>query len=231
MKYLYILLFSLVFSFPAFCQEWEMFHDMDDLFSINFPGKPEIEYISYPSEYGAVFPGKIYSASRGSNNFSLTVIDYTNYKEIHSQRTNKTEADAPAGYTYDIIDVLASIAYAASNYRKKSKEVTLDIWAHIDRIPGHQLQLTNHDGSRSFIGIFLHNKKLYIADATVPENYPPQGHFQQSLRFIDSNQNYVRYDYGEDHNTGWNLIQQNAEERQGWLLGDFADIDRRTLGD
>ena len=108
MKYLYILLFSLVFSFPAFCQEWEMFHDMDDLFSINFPGKPEIEYISYPSEYGAVFPGKIYSASRGSNNFSLTVIDYTNYKEIHSQRTNKTEADAPAGYTYDIIDVLAS---------------------------------------------------------------------------------------------------------------------------
>ena len=228
-KVFYILI--LIIPSSLLSQDWEIYNDMEDLFTINFPGEPEITYFDYESEYGAVFPGKTYSASRGVSDFSLTIIDYTNYKEIHSERTNKTEADAPAGYQYDMIDVIASIAYAATNFRQNAKEVTLDIWAHIDRIPGHQLQLTNHDESRSFVGIFLHNKKLYIVEATVPQGYPPQGHFQQSLRFIDNNQNYVRYDYGPENSVGWSLIQQDAEERQGWLLGDFSDVDIRTLGD
>ena len=54
-----------------------------------------------------------------------------------------------------------------------------------------------------YVGIYLHGRRLYITDATVPSSAPPQGHFQQSLGFIDEEGNRIRYDYDEN----WHLIR------------------------
>ena len=192
-------------SAPAAAQGWFGYTSQIDKFTVNFPADPEITEIEYPSEYGAVFPGRIYAVKSGDNVYKVTVIDYRDAEAIHLARTNSTEADSPERYDYARVDVLASVAYAATNYRKRGGEVTYDAWGHIDRVPGLQLQLTNADGSRTYAGIYLHERQLYIVDATVPATAPPQGHFQQSLGFIDDEGERIRYGYDED----WHLVRSN----------------------
>ena len=120
------------------------------------------------------------------------MVDYTDAERIHAERTNKTEAESPSIYWQ--IDVQASIAYAAWQFRQRNAKVTYDAWHYIDLVEGHQLQLTNADQSRTFAGIYLHESRLYILEATVPPGAPPPGLFQQSLSFLDEEGNRVRYD-------------------------------------
>ena len=177
---------------PSFAQNWMTYVNLEDRFSVNLPGEPEVQDITYPSEYGAIFPRRVYTHEDGPNRYSVTVVDYTDAERIHAERTNKTEADS--GSIYWQIDVQASIAYAAWQFRQRDAKVTYDAWHYIDRIEGHQLQLTNADQSRTFAGIYLHESRLYILEATVPPGAPPPGLFQQSLSFLDEEGNRVRYD-------------------------------------
>ena len=55
------------------------------------------------------------------------------------------------------------------------------------------MQLTNPDKSRTFIGIFMHQNKLYISEGTVPPGYPEPALFQQSLGWLDENGIGLRY--------------------------------------
>jgi hypothetical protein len=178
--------------------DWFEYVSRQDLFTINFPADPEITEIEFPSEYGAVFPGRVYTADVGQNHYSVTVVDYTNSKQIHEARTDRTEADAPARYEYWRIDKLASVDYAAWQFRQRGGEITYDAWHHIDRVPGHMLNITNPDKSRTYASMYLHADHLYVLEATVPENAPPQGLFQQSLGFIDEEGNEIRYEYADD---------------------------------
>jgi hypothetical protein len=179
-------------SSPAFGQSWMSYVSLEDRFSVNLPGNPAVRDIDYPSEYGAVFPGRIYTYEDGPNCYVITVIDYTDAERIHSERSNKTEADSLPIYWQ--IDVHASIAFAAWSFRQRDAEVTYDAWHYIDLVEGHQLQLTNADQSRTFAGIYLHESRLYILEASVPPRAPPPGLFQQSLSFLDEKGNRVRYD-------------------------------------
>src|SRR4030095_6114495 len=66
-------------------EEWMEFMSAEDRFSIVFAGKPTVETTTWPSEYGAVFPGHVYSAQQGASKYSVTVIDYTNAEAIHAK--------------------------------------------------------------------------------------------------------------------------------------------------
>ena len=180
-------------AIPALAQGWETYVNREDRFSVNFPGEPAVEAITWDSEYRAVFPGRVYSYEDGGERYSVTVIDYTDSERIHAERTNRTQADSLPNYWQ--IDVLSSIAYAAWQFRQRAVEVTYDAWHYIDLIAGHQLQLTNPDQTRSFVGIYLHESRLYIIEATAPPGSPPPGLFQQSLTFLDDAGDRVRYDY------------------------------------
>ena len=188
----------LFFSGSCFAQAWIEYRSETDSFTVNFPAEPKVEQITYPSEYDAVFPGRVYTVESGQNLYSVTVIDYTDSHQIHLDRTNSTEADSPPNYEYWRIDVIASISYAAQSFRTRGSEVTYDAWHHVDRVAGHQMNLTNPDQSRSYVGIYLHKARLYILEATVPKGSPPQGHFQQSLGFIDEEGQRIRYSWADD---------------------------------
>jgi len=183
----------LLLAAPAFAQEWAEYSNKVDRFSINAPGQPTSQDITWPSEYGAVFPGRVYTWAMGPSKYTVTVIDYTDAERIHSERTNHTEADS--NNMYWRIDIQASIQYAATKlFRKRpGATVTFDAWHYIDLVTGHQLQLTNADQSRSFVGIYLHENRLYIIEATVPPRAPQPGLFQQSIGFLDEAGNHVRY--------------------------------------
>ncbi|MBT5331373.1 MAG: hypothetical protein HOL48_06310 [Porticoccaceae bacterium] len=193
----FCLLGALLMSGSLSAQSWIEYTSQEDFFNINFPGQPGISEISYPSEYGAVFPGRVYSSSIGDRSYTVTVIDYTDSENIHQSRSNTTEADSLASYIYWQIDVVASVAYAATQFRNRGSTVDYDAWHHIERVPGHQLNLTNPDGSRSYIGIYLHEARLYIVEATAPRGTPPQLQFQQSLGFIDEDGMRIRYNWND----------------------------------
>ena len=174
-------------------QEWMDYENKEDRFTVNFPGQPKVEPVTWPSEYGATFMGRTYSVTVPSGaRYAITVIDYTQSRQRHAE-LQKNQANQQVMYAD--IDTMASIQYAATRlYRKKAgATVTYDAWHYIDLVEGHQLQLTNADGSRTFASIYLHENRLYILDATVPKGAPQPGLFQQSLSFLDEKGERVRY--------------------------------------
>ncbi len=178
----------------AFAQRWVEYTSDRDRFAISFPpGGPMVREIAYESEYGATFPARIYSSEYDGARYSVTVVDFSDAQRIHAERTNKTNADD--GSLYWAVDVLGSIAYAAWNIRKRGGDVTYDAFHYIQRVAGHQLQITSADRSRTYAGIYLHDTFLYIAEATVPAGSPPPIMFQQSLALFDQDGNTFNYEY------------------------------------
>ena len=171
--------------------QWRQFVDQEEYFSVNFPGEPEIRVVDYDSEYGATLPAKVYSVTDGGSVHSVTVVDFTDAQSAYLELADRSdEANNASLWLYD---QRASVAYAARNFRLRGGDVTFDAWHHIDLVEGHQMQITNQDNSRTYASIYLHNSRLYILEATVPEGSIPQGLFQASLSFLDETGTKIRY--------------------------------------
>lgn len=193
MRLMTSMLLVLVLCAPstARSQEWNEYQSTMDRFSITFPGQPTVQEITWPSEYGAVFPGRVYSVRQGMSSYSVTVIDYAQSEKLHAAIAKPESFQDPR---YWQIDIQASIQYAATKFRnRQGSRVTYDAWHYIDLVEGHMLQLTNQDQSRTFVSIYLHENRLYIIEATVPQGYPQPGLFQQNLSFLDEKGMRVRY--------------------------------------
>lgn len=162
---------------PSLAEDWIEFVNRADRFGVNFPGQPMVKDITYAVDSGRMFPARVYTVQDGPRRYSVTVVDYK---------------DA------EVTTVRGSIAWAAWNIRKRGGEVTYDAYAQVDRIEGHQLQITNADKSRTFVAIHQHARRLYILEATVPAGSAPPAQFQQSLSILDEEGKTVRYDIDAD---------------------------------
>ena len=176
----------------AHAQSWFEYVSLDDRFSVNLPAEPDVEVFEYESEFQAIFPARRYRAERGQDVYEVTVVDFTDSQRIHAE-IEKTEA--ASGSNVWINDQRASVARAARGFRQRGGEITYDAWSHIDLVEGHQLQITNTDGSRTYAGMYFNgnSRRLYVLEATISPRSPPAGQFQQSLRFLDEAGDRVRY--------------------------------------
>ena len=188
----------LIASTVASGQGWVEYINKTDLFIVNFPGEPVITETTHYSAYDANFPARVYTVDNERGRYQITVVDYRETEAIHLARTNRTEANSSSSVW--ITDVRASIANAAQMFRTRGGEVTYDAWADIDKIEGHQLQITNSDQTRSFVSIHLHDSRLYILEGTVPAGAPAPGIFQQSLGILDEEGRRIRYIMDVDGN-------------------------------
>jgi hypothetical protein len=194
----------LAMSAPAFAQEWTEFVSRDDRFSINFPGQPRITETTYTSQFGAGLPARVYSATQGPRRFSVTVVDYRPIEKILTERAKacppgaetclgSTAANSSTGAGYWRADVSGAMVHATWQFMQRPGTITQLIWSNIDLVEGHMLTLTNTDKSRTVASIFMHENRLYIAEATVPAGDPEPGIFQQSLGWIDEAGKSIRY--------------------------------------
>jgi hypothetical protein len=189
---------AFLISGPAAAQNWFMFEDKSEFFTVNFPEEPTVTEITFDSESGLSLPAKRYEASDGATDYSVTVVNYN-------------------GSGASITETLGGMAWAAWDYRKRGGEITFDGYTQIDRIEGHQMQINNEDGSRTFVAIHRHDGRLFILDATTPAGMPPPLHFQNSIGIFDQEGMRVRYEidingqtkrwyrggaYGEDPDSG-----------------------------
>ena len=122
----------------------------------------------------------------------MTVVDYSDSEAIYRANHHSDDFQQAA---YWQIDILGSIQYAATTqYRQKpGVKVTFDAFHYINLVTGHELQLTNPDESRTYVGIYLHENRLYVFDATVAKGMPPPLIFQQSPEFLDADGKSIRY--------------------------------------
>jgi len=182
-------LILLVSGASAFAQEWIEYVDRKEFFQINFPGQPAVKDISYKTESGETVPAKVYTAKEGPATYTLTVVNYKN---------------AEGG------DYRGSTAWAAWNFRKRGGVVTYDAYAVTDRIAGHQLQITNPDKTRSYIGIHPNARRLYIMEAAAPPDYPPPSDFPQTISLLDEQGRRIRYDLDDEGNR----VGRNEDQRR-----------------
>jgi len=180
-------------------QAWVKYVDESERFIVNFPGEPEVRDTVYETLLGAMLPARDYVVDNPPSRFALTVVDFTQVDRVHRERCANLsyECDGFEAGT----DVRGSIGFEAWNYRRSADgEITFDGYAQVDGVPGHQLQITNLDGSRTFVAIHLNARRLYILEGTVPDDAPPPGLFQQSLGILDEDGLRLRYIYDENDN-------------------------------
>jgi len=162
----------------ASAQDWIEYVDQAERFGVTLPGQPVIQEITYTSWRQRTLPARVYTVNDGPSRYSVTVVDYSLVEEV--------------------TDVIGSIAHEAWKIRRRGGEITFDAYAQADRIAGHELYVTNPDKSRTMVGIFLHAKRLYILEATVPPGAAPPLQFQQSLRVLDEDGERIRYNINAD---------------------------------
>ena len=187
---------SLVISGPAFAQEWIEYASQPDFFTVNFPSQPKVQEITYTTEYRITLPARVYSSADGPNRYSVTVVDYTGAAKIHAEQNAKCKAtDAYPDICGDRSrgDLRGAIVWATSQLLQRDAKMTFYAYYNLDLVEGHQLQLTNSDGSRTFAAIHMHENRLYILEGTVPKGAPQPALFQQSLGFIDKEGKRIRY--------------------------------------
>ena len=184
---------TLSVSAPAFAQGWFEYRDLAERFQVSLPGEPAIERITYTSWQGATLPARVYTVEDGPGRYSVTVVNYSSDE--------------------DVTDVNGSIAHEAWKIRRRGGEITFDAYAVADYIEGHELYITNADESRTLVGIFLHAKRLYILEATVPRGAPPPLLFQQSLQILDEKGVRIRYRLDFDGQRIERVPQRNPANR------------------
>ncbi len=191
LKQLIALAIASLIATPSLAQDWVEYVHLTHRFSVTFPGVPEVSETTHISAHNVEFPATVYAVDAGLSRYSMTVVDYTEAERRHRERPDQT--DASSGAAFWIMDVRASVALEARRFRTRGGEVTYDGWADIDKVEGHNLQITNPDGSRSFVAIHLNHDRLYILEGTVPRGFPPPGLVLQSLFFLDEEGQRVRY--------------------------------------
>ena len=181
---------------PSFAQDWIEYLNKTDYFSVNFPGEPKIREISYRTEYSITLPARVYNVEDGPSRYSVTVVDYTGAEKLHADRVKSCQAllgDGDSCNNQTRTDLRGAIVYATWAFFQRDAKVSHFTYTTADLVEGHQLQLTNADGSRTFAAIYMHENRLYILEGTMPKGAPAPGLFQQSLQFLDKEGNRIRY--------------------------------------
>ena len=171
---------ALLTASPALAQGWINYVSAEDMFTVNLPGEPTIETTTTISQRGDPMPTRIYRANDGDSRYVVTVFDYT---------------------VAEVSDVRSSVSWEAWKVRStlpEGDEITFDGYAQVDRIEGHQIQVTHADQSHTYYAWHLHQRKLYMLEATVPPGAPLPMLFQVSLSILDEAGEVVRYTIDAD---------------------------------
>ena len=147
-------------------------------------------------------PARVYSAERGPERYSITVVDYRTLEQQGIERWKACppgnaqcrDGGATIGPGYWKQDERGAIVNAISRFLKRPGVVVTEYnWDWQDMVEGHSVHLNTSDGRRALAYVAMHERKLYILEASVPEKYPEPGLFQQSLGWLDNDGNRIRY--------------------------------------
>ena len=199
-----VLVFAMLsVSGPVAAQQWTEYVNTQDGFKVNFPGQPTVTETTWQSQLDYVLPARVYSADRGREHYSVTVVDYSDLERQGIERAAtcppgnaqcRANAGPILGPGYWKHDERGAIVYATFKLLQRDATLTSLAWEWQDLVEGHLIQLTNNaDQSRTFAYVAMHENKLYIVEGTVPRGFAEPALFQQSLGWVDRDGNRIRY--------------------------------------
>jgi hypothetical protein len=180
----------------ALAQEWIDYSSQADFFTINFPGQPTVKETTYVTEYSITLPARVHSYEKGASRYSVTVVDFTNEEKLEDARVKACQAAGGEGdlcNNHTRADIRGATIHATWQLIQRSAKVTHFSYSNADRVEGHEIYLTNADGSRTFAAIYGHEGRLYIIEGTVPARAAPPALFYQSMGFLDKDGKRIRY--------------------------------------
>ncbi len=151
-------------SMPAGAQDWKEYEYPNETFTANFPAEPKVETTSYLAPGGRLVEARVYSVLQGGGEFKVTVADMSDI--------GGSEGDV--------------MAYAVFMLSRRG-ELMLNIPHATRRVIGRQARVDAIDGSQTYISVFVHNRRLYQIEGTVPAGGSTEDafRFQQSFDFTD----------------------------------------------
>lgn len=164
----------LLLAGAAYAQTWTHYVNREQRFTVNFPGQPTEQNVTYTTARGTRLPAKLFVVQQGASRYAVTVVDYSS--------ATAEEGDA--------------IAHAASLSRKG--RVLYDEEYSVAGIPGHSLSTIAEDGRRALIAVNFHDHRLYIVDGSVPAGAAPPTQFHQSIVVIGADGNRIDLRVGFD---------------------------------
>jgi hypothetical protein len=154
---------ALFISGAASAQSWSEYANRGDFFSVNFPGDPTEQDITYKTAKGTSLPAHVYTAQDAKGRYSITVVDYNS---------------APG-------ELVTAIDEAVKNIRAKGIP-KYDAVNMLDMHRSWRITVETTD-KRRLLGEVLvaDNKRLYISQADTALNVPPPAQFSVSLQILD----------------------------------------------
>ena len=168
-------------------------------FSISFPGgQATVRETTYESEYRITLPARVYTNEGPRGRYSVTVVNYKDTFKLHEERNKKCRAaggDGDECQDDGPEDMRGALVFASWNFMKRDG-VKLTHYAHFnsDRVEGHEIHLTNADGSRTSARCTC-TKTASYSRSHGPPRRAGTGLFQISMRFLDSDLRPVRYEW------------------------------------
>jgi hypothetical protein len=168
---------GLLTASPALAQAWFLYESEEDNFTVNFPSDPVIDATTYRLPSGQEASARVYTVKDDAGTYKVTVVDY---EGISAEET------------------ASSIEDAANKFRERGGEVTLDEFGYFEGADSQIMQISNPDGTRSYV-VIAHLPpasgliKLYILEGISPPGSVVAGVFQQSLGWVDSYGTRIRY--------------------------------------
>jgi hypothetical protein len=153
----------LFISGAASAQTWSEYVNRGDFFSVNLPGDPTEQDISYKTPKGTSLPAHVYTATDAKGTYSMTVVDYNS---------------APGEIATAVDDAVKMIRMKGT---PKYDEVNM-----LDMHRSWRITVETPD-KRRLLGEVLvaDNKRLYISQADTALNVPPPAQFSVSLQILD----------------------------------------------
>jgi hypothetical protein len=196
--------FVLAFIFSGYglatAQELEAYKNIPDGFEAIFPSAPTVTTTTFTTQYDYQLPTHVYTAMKGRERYSITVVDYTGIEKLAQERVKTCPPGAPlckgtelGGFGLWKHDVRGAAEWAMLGLLKRDTKLTDMTWSQHDLVMGTELQMANPDQSRTYAYIAMHENRLYILEAMMPKGSPPATLFQTSLEFIDNTGNAIRY--------------------------------------
>ncbi len=151
-------------SAPAGAQGWKEYEYPNETFTVAFPSDPKIETTSYQAPGGRLVEARVYSVLQEGGAFKVTVADMSDIEES-------------AGNV---------MAYAVFMLSRRGA-LKFNIAHSTRRVIGRQASIDGADGSQTYASVFVHNRRLYQIEGTVPAGGAAADafRFQQSFDFTD----------------------------------------------
>jgi len=162
-------------SSAALAQEWDVYVNRENFFSLNLPGEPTETQMPWKTAKGTALTARVFTAVAPASSilagtYSLTIVDY-----------NSAKGEIPTAIeeAAKVVRAKGTVKYEGVNMLDMHRSWRITVETPRSRILAEILVAMNG--------------RLYLSQAETALNVPPPANFQASLQILDDNGVRIRY--------------------------------------